>query len=39
MPPDVLDAATARGAWRIVSRSTWIWLAVIAALVLVGSVA
>ncbi len=28
-----------RGAWRIVSRSTWIWLAVIAALVLVGSVA
>jgi hypothetical protein len=35
----VLDAATARGAWRIVSRSTWIWLAVIAALVLVGSVA
>jgi membrane protein required for beta-lactamase induction len=39
MPPEVLDAATARGAWRIVSRSTWIWLAVIAALVLVGSVA
>lgn len=38
MPPEVLDAATARGAWRIVSRSTWIWLAVIAALVLVGSV-
>lgn len=39
MPPEVLDAATARGAWRIVSRSTWIWLAAIAALVLVGSVA
>lgn len=39
LPPEVLDAATARGAWRIVSRSTWIWLAVIAALVLVGSVA
>ena len=33
-----LDAATARGAWRIVSRSTWIWLAVIALLVLAGSV-
>jgi AmpE protein len=39
MPPEVLDAATARGAWRIVSRSTWTWLAVIAALVLAGSVA
>jgi membrane protein required for beta-lactamase induction len=39
IPPEGLDAATARGAWRIVSRSTWIWLAVIAALVLVGSVA
>ena len=39
LPPEGLDAATARGAWRIVSRSTWIWLAVIAALVLVGSVA
>jgi membrane protein required for beta-lactamase induction len=36
---DTLDAATARGAWRIVSRSTWIWLAVIALLVLVGSAA
>ena len=32
-----LDAATARGAWRIVARSTWIWLAVIALLVLAGS--
>jgi AmpE protein len=39
LPPEVLDAATARGAWRIVSRSTWTWLAVIAALVLAGSVA
>jgi membrane protein required for beta-lactamase induction len=39
LPPEGLDAATASGAWRIVSRSTWIWLAVIAALVLVGSVA
>jgi len=39
LPAEVLDAATARGAWRIVSRSTWIWLAAIAALVLVGSLA
>jgi membrane protein required for beta-lactamase induction len=39
LPPESLDAATARGAWRIVSRSTWIWLAVIALLVLAGSVA
>jgi membrane protein required for beta-lactamase induction len=39
LPPETLDAATARGAWRIVARSTWIWLAAIAALVLVGSVA
>jgi membrane protein required for beta-lactamase induction len=38
LPPETLDAATARGAWRIVSRSTWTWLAVIAALVLAGSV-
>jgi membrane protein required for beta-lactamase induction len=37
--PDALDAATARGAWRIVSRSAWIWLAVIALLVLVGRAA
>lgn len=37
LPPESLDAATARGAWRIVSRSTWIWLAVIALLVLAGS--
>jgi membrane protein required for beta-lactamase induction len=33
-----LDLATARGTWRIVSRSIWIWLAVIAVLVLIGSV-
>jgi membrane protein required for beta-lactamase induction len=39
LPPETLDAATARGAWRIVSRSTWIWLVAIAALVLAGSVA
>jgi membrane protein required for beta-lactamase induction len=38
LPAEALDAATARGAWRIVSRSTWIWLAVIALLVLAGSV-
>jgi membrane protein required for beta-lactamase induction len=39
LPPESLDAATARGAWRIVSRATWTWLAVIALLVLVGSAA
>jgi membrane protein required for beta-lactamase induction len=38
LPTAALDAATARGAWRIVSRSTWTWLAVVAALVLAGSV-
>ena len=37
LPAESLDAAAARGAWRIVSRSTWIWLAVIALLVLAGS--
>jgi membrane protein required for beta-lactamase induction len=37
LPAAALDAATVRGAWRIVSRSTWIWLAVIALLVLAGS--
>jgi membrane protein required for beta-lactamase induction len=37
LPPESLDAATARGAWRIVSRSTLIWLALIALLVLAGS--
>jgi membrane protein YqaA with SNARE-associated domain len=37
--PEALDAATARGAWRIVARSAWIWLAVIALLVLAGEAA
>jgi AmpE protein len=37
--PQSLDAATARGAWRIVSRAGWIWLSAIALLVLAGSVA
>jgi membrane protein required for beta-lactamase induction len=37
LPPESLDQATARGAWRIVSRATWIWLVVIALLVLAGS--
>jgi len=31
-----VDTATARGAWRIVSRATWTWLAIIALLVLAG---
>jgi AmpE protein len=35
--PEALDSAAASGAWRIVSRSVWIWLAVIAVLVLAGS--
>jgi AmpE protein len=39
LPPETLDAASARGAWRIVSRATWIWLSVVALLVLAGSVA
>jgi membrane protein required for beta-lactamase induction len=37
--PAALDAATAHGAWRIVARSAWIWLAVIALLVLAGEAA
>ena len=37
LPPEALDAATARGAWRIVARASWIWLVVIALLVLAGS--
>jgi AmpE protein len=36
---DRLDVAAARGAWRIVSRALWIWIAVIAVLVLAGTVA
>ena len=39
LAPESLDAATARGAWRIVARSAWIWLAVIALLVLAGAAA
>jgi membrane protein required for beta-lactamase induction len=35
--PEALDSAAATGAWRIVSRSVWIWLAVVAVLVLAGS--
>jgi membrane protein required for beta-lactamase induction len=34
-----LDVATARGAWRIVARAAWIWLALVALLVLAGTVA
>ena len=37
--PESLDATTVRGAWRIVSRATWIWLVVIALLVLAGEAA
>jgi membrane protein required for beta-lactamase induction len=39
VPAAELDLATARGAWRIVSRSLWIWLAAIAVLVLAGNAA
>ena len=39
VPAAELDLATARGAWRIVSRCLWIWLAAIAVLVLAGSAA
>lgn len=35
--PEKLESAAAAGAWRIVSRSVWIWLAAVAILVLVGS--
>ena len=34
--PETLDVATATGAWRVVSRALWIWLSVIAVLVLAG---
>jgi AmpE protein len=37
MAPESLDVATARGAWRIVQRSLWIWVAVIALLVITGA--
>lgn len=36
---ETLDLATARGAWRLVSRALWIWVAAIAILVLVGTAA
>jgi membrane protein required for beta-lactamase induction len=32
-----LDIATANGAWRVVSRALWIWLAAIAVLVIAGA--
>jgi membrane protein required for beta-lactamase induction len=35
--PDLLDAMTVRGAWRIVRRSLWIWVAVIALLIITGA--
>ena len=35
--PEALDVATARGAWRIVQRALWIWLAAIALLVITGA--
>ena len=35
--PAALDVATAIGAWRVVSRALWIWLSVIAVLVLAGA--
>ncbi len=38
VPPEQLDLATARGAWRIVARALWIWLAAIALLVVTGVV-
>jgi AmpE protein len=38
VPPDRLDLATVRGAWRIVSRAVWIWIAGVALLVLAGAV-
>lgn len=34
--PGDLDSAAAAGAWRIVSRAVWIWLVVVAILVLAG---
>ncbi len=37
IPTEALDVATARGAWRIVQRSLWIWIAVIALLVITGA--
>ena len=37
VPPERLDVATARGTWRIVQRSLWIWIAAIALLVITGA--
>jgi membrane protein required for beta-lactamase induction len=37
IPADLLDVATARGAWRIVQRSIWVWIAMIALLVITGA--
>ena len=34
--PEDFESAAAAGAWRIVSRSVWIWLALVAVLVLAG---
>jgi membrane protein required for beta-lactamase induction len=34
--PEQFESAAASGAWRIVSRSVWIWLAAVAVLVLAG---
>lgn len=36
IPAAQLDVATARGAWRIVSRAVWSWIAFVAVLVLLG---
>jgi AmpE protein len=36
--PERLDVVTVRGAWRIVARSLWIWIAAIALFVLTGAV-
>jgi len=38
VPAEQIDVATARGAWRIVQRALWIWLAAIALLVITGAV-
>lgn len=37
--PGELDTAAATGAWRIVSRAIWIWLVLVAMLVLAGRAA
>ena len=39
VPAAELNVATVRGAWRIVSRGLWVWLAAIAVLILAGSLA